>query len=168
MGSVCGWCGAIPLRTSKQPYGLAGREEREKHLYEIDFVWNFNTSNYLNINHSPLWKLFTQDSNRTYLNNVYKNTKVQNRNNFIASRTCSTWTGVKKKEIHIWRVFYNNRHLCMLDRTHINKNTIIWKFYSRKSEITSHHRMIEVYWLKIAILDHSRGGRRLHVTHKKK
>jgi hypothetical protein len=30
------------------------KDDEKTHLHEIDFVWNFNTSNYLNINHSPL------------------------------------------------------------------------------------------------------------------
>ena len=59
-------------------------DDEKTHLHEIDFVWNFSTSNYLNINHSPLIGLseiiHTQKpKNRTeYLNNVYK--KVQNPN----------------------------------------------------------------------------------------
>lgn len=30
------------------------QNDEKTHLHEIDFVWNFNTSNYLHINHSPL------------------------------------------------------------------------------------------------------------------
>lgn len=41
------------MEPRKKPYGNE-RDDEKTHLHEIDFVWNFNTSNYLNINHSPL------------------------------------------------------------------------------------------------------------------
>jgi hypothetical protein len=88
---------------AKKPYGREAMMMRKHIFMEIDFVWNFNTSNYLNINHSPLIglfeKLFTH-KNRTYLNKCIqqpgKCTEHQHQNSLMASRTLRLEYGAKR------------------------------------------------------------------------